>query len=520
MAEVLFTLRKILLLEKQKEYSDTAISGGFRNFSNYLKSKEAVEQIQEIDRAYFDKVFNSYSSKSYPERQELISELIILIDKRLSSSIQPQNNVSSTKKDHEKTPPEETISTGQDPALFAEIQSLWGIGENNKKIFNNLGIFRIYDLLRYFPRRYQDYSQLKPINELMYGEEVTVIGTISQRFFTRKTKKGNLKITETAISDSTGFLRLTWFNQPFIQRQLKNGDAIVISGKVDSYLGRLVMNNPDWELMDKDQLHTNRIVPIYPLKAGISQRQLRKIIHRNLEFWSKRIKEYLPKESLKAFRLPSITSAIQQIHFPSSKKLLEESQKRFAVEEILFLQLGVMIQKIDWVKKSAAKFKLAEDQFDNSLASLPYQLTNSQLKAIAQIRKDLNSGLPMNRLLQGDVGSGKTVVSKIAIDVVINGNGQTALMAPTAILAEQHYVTFLELLTLSKSLRPKEIALLTGSTSQSDRKEIIEGLKNGKVKVLIGTHALIEDPVVFDNLSLVIIDEQHRFGVDQRLKLR
>ena len=186
------------------------------------------------------------------------------------------------------------LMISQDKALYADIQSIIGIGQKNSKLYYKLGINTVYDLLRYYPRRYQDYSHLKPINKLNFGDELTVIGTISQELATRTSKNKRLRLTETVISDGTGSLRIIWFNKPFLSKQLYRGVSIVVSGKVDVYLGRLVLNNPEWELLDQEQLHTNRIVPIYPLTAGISQKMLRKTINRNLAFWSKRVKEYLP----------------------------------------------------------------------------------------------------------------------------------------------------------------------------------------------------------------------------------
>jgi ATP-dependent DNA helicase RecG len=517
MVEVLLTLRKVLILEQKKDHSNTAVAGGLGSFTNFLKSKDAVNQINQVDREIIERFLISYSSKITAERIQLINELLDFINLKLNKNDQNDEINFLGKEKYRGSIPKETK---QDPALFADIQTLWGIGENNKKLFNKLSIFQVYDLLRYFPRRYQDYSNLKPINDLMYGEEITVIGSISKQFNTRKSKRGNLKITETSISDSTGFLRLTWFNQPYIQKQLKVGDSIVISGKVDSYLGRIVINNPDWELLEKDQLHTNRIVPIYPLTSGIGQRQLRKIIYRNLGFWSDRVQDYFPSEILDNIGLPNITNALQEIHFPGSEKSLKAAQKRFAVEEIFFLQLGVLLQKIDWVQKSSERFLLDEKIYQASIESLPYKLTNAQTRAIGQIRKDLNSGIPMNRLLQGDVGSGKTVVAKFAIETVVCNGGQAALMAPTSILAEQHFKTLLDLFAASNTVKHDEIALLIGGTPQKSRNKVFFDLISGKTKVLIGTHALIEDPVEFENLALVVIDEQHRFGVKQRASLR
>ena len=345
-----------------------------------------------------------------------------------------------------------------------------------------MGIYTVYDLLRYYPRRYQDYSQLKPINKLNFGDELTVIGTITQELTTRNSINKRLKITETVISDGTGSLRIIWFNKPFLSKQLYRGVSIVVSGKVDVYLGRLVLNNPEWELLDQEQLHTNRIVPIYPLTAGISQKMLRKTINRNLVFWSKRVKEYLPDNLLAEEELPLISEAITQIHFPENEGTLSSAKKRFAFEEIFFLQLGVIVQKRDWIKAAAKKYPLLDENKRKIIQSLPYALTNAQEKAIADISADLILGNPMNRLLQGDVGSGKTIVARFAIEAVISNGAQAAVLAPTSILAEQHFRTLSALLITSGSANADEVALLIGSTPQKERKVLLESLSSGKIK--------------------------------------
>ena len=453
--------------------------------------------------------------------ENLLASLLPLISKHLSPQkeieIAPDLTKNKNIQANKITPPSNFL---QPKALYADIQSIAGIGEKNSKLFYKLGINTVYNLLRYYPRRYQDYSNLKPINSINYGDELTIIGTISQEIRTRPSKSGKLKISETLISDGTGSLRVIWFNKPFLSKQLYQGISIVLSGKIDVYQGRLVINNPEWELLDKEQLHTNRIVPLYPLTAGITQRQLRKIINRNLDFWIKRVNEYLPNEIISDEGLSPISEAIKQIHFPENEEKLLYAKKRFAFEEIFFLQLGVFLQKRDWIKESAVKYFLTDDWNTKIIKSLPYELTRAQQNAICEITTDLESGKPMNRLLQGDVGSGKTVVARFAIESIIQNDAQAAVLAPTSILAEQHFRTFSSMLTSSGSANPNEIALLTGSTSQKDRAEIFEGLSSGKIKLIIGTHALLEDPVVFANLQLAVIDEQHRFGVEQREQIR
>ena len=386
----------------------------------------------------------------------------------------------------------------------------------NVKYFHKLGITNIYQLLRYFPRKYQDYSQLKTISDILYGEEVTLTGVIMGEVVNRNTKRSNLKISEAILSDSTGTLALTWFNQPYLKNQLKPGMAIVVSGKVDMFRGRFTMSSPVWERLDKEQIHTNRIVPVYPATAGISQRQIRILIKKNIDFWSTKVLEYLPQQILEKENLAKINQALLQIHFPSSMETLRQMRFRFAFEEIFFLQLGAHFIKSLGQSLHAKDFPYDESLLAGRKGKLPYVLTESQNKAVYTILEDLRDGKPMNRLLQGDVGSGKTVVAKFAIEAVIDHGAQAAVLAPTSILAEQHFDTISTLLTESGCATSSEIALILGKTSQKEKTIILEKLVSGEIKCIIGTHALLENPVVFNDLQLVIIDEQHRFGVEQR----
>ncbi len=512
-------IKNVFELEKKKNFNNSAVAGGLKNFKKFLEKIADNSLISSDILNKMSEVFTSYEGLNLVDRELAINSLLTLLDQLDRSVLTTPPHLPCVAINSKDTNESETV-VAQDKALYADIQTIVGIGQKNSKLYNKLGIFTVYDLLRYYPRRYQDYSHLKPINKLNFGDEMTVIGTLTQELATRISKNKRLKITEAVITDGTGSLRIIWFNRPFLSKQLHMGISIVVSGKVDVYLGRLILNNPEWELLDQEQLHTNRIVPIYPLTAGISQKMLRKTINHNLIFWSKRVKEYLPADLLTQEKLPSITDAITQIHFPENDDKLSLAKKRFAFEEIFFLQLGVMIQKSDWIKAFAKKYPLSEDNKKIIVQSLPYELTNAQKKAIDDISADLMLGNPMNRLLQGDVGSGKTIVARFAIEAIISNGAQAAVLAPTSILAEQHYRTLSALLISSGSANADEVALLIGSTPQKERKALLENLSSGKTKLIVGTHALLEDPVVFNNLQLAVIDEQHRFGVDQRNQLK
>jgi ATP-dependent DNA helicase RecG len=410
--------------------------------------------------------------------------------------------------------------TSQTPvALNASLTVLQGVGPKNAASLEKLGMFTLGDMLYYFPRRYDDYSQLKPIQLLTYGEVVTVIGQI-QSVINRPIRGGKMQIIEAVISDGTGALRISWFNQPWLINRLSEGMNIAVAGKVEQYLGRLVLNSPDWEPVETEHLHTNRIVPVYPLTASITQKWLRQLMDQVIKFWAPRVADPLPEIIKQAAGLYGLGEAIHQAHFPDSQESLKASRERLAFDEIFYLQMGVLHQKRDWQAVVGRIFDVPDDWLSERISALPFTLTGAQKRSVDDICVDVGSGRPMNRLIQGDVGSGKTVVAALAALMVVRGGAQVAIMAPTSILAEQHYKSFIKLMAVEGALTENQIRLLTGDSNASERSSIQEGLDSGEVKVLIGTHALIEEPVTFKDLQLTIIDEQHRFGVDQRAALR
>jgi ATP-dependent DNA helicase RecG len=405
-------------------------------------------------------------------------------------------------------------------ALQARVTVLQGVGPRHGQTLERLGLQTLGDLLYYFPRRYDDYSRLKPVNRLWYGDEVTVVGTV-QNISNRSIRSGRMTITEAVVSDGTGALRVTWFNQPWITKRIRGGMQVVLSGKIDQYLGRLVVNNPEIEPLEQQNLSTNRIVPVYPLTANITQRWLRRLMHQVVTYWSPRVQDPLPQDLRQSASLIDLPAALIQAHFPDSFDQLKAARHRLAFDEIFLLQLGLLRQKQNWQERTGRILETPEDWLVEQLARLPFVLTSAQERALAEVRADLVSGHPMNRLLQGDVGSGKTVIAALAIAMVARHGFQSALMAPTSILAEQHYRNLLDLLGGEGGLlQPDQIRLLVGSTPEADKRAIREGLVSGEILLVIGTHALIEDPVGFANLQLTIVDEQHRFGVEQRAALR
>lgn len=542
-------LKKFFSLESERGYDNRAVVGGLERMLEPWHAEAVAEGVDEIIIDAVVTRLRDYANLSPKSRQEALDGIWSRIQKesglRVTDTSQDKEIVEKTEQpvDSAKNQPQAakapefiriyaetkdkddtTTSSNEDEeepaALNASVTVLSGVGPRHAKTLSRLGINTLGDMLYHFPRRYDDYSQLKTINKLEFGEEVTVIGTVEQ-IHSRKIRSGKAQIVEAIISDGSGKLRVSWFNQVWIAKRLKKGSLIVISGKIDQYLGRLVMNNPEWEPLEQQNLHTNRILPVYPLTANITQRWLRRLMHQVVSYWSPRVRDPLPENIRISAGLLDLSTALFQVHFPNSEDQLKAARHRLAFDEIFLLQLGVLNQKQIWQEQTAKTFELEDEWLNTQLMHLPFSLTNAQKRTIDDIRSDLSSGHPMNRLIQGDVGSGKTVVAGLTTAMVASKNAQIAMMAPTSILAEQHYRSLKKQLTWDGGpLVDHEVRILIGSTPDVEKQEIREALQRGEIKLIIGTHALLEEPVNFSDLQLAIIDEQHRFGVKQRALLR
>jgi ATP-dependent DNA helicase RecG len=539
-------LLKFFKLEADRGYDNRAIVGGLEKILPNWEAEARTNNIPEEAIQMVRSRIGEYSAT--PEKRETaLKEVWVFIGTSTGMSEQEVNSLTFTSHRKEATPSSPEKSSGrtnqysnnksrplpasghstQQPqvrlGLSAPLTVIQGIGPKYTETLAHLGLNSLEDLLFYFPRRYDDYSQLKPISRIFYRDDVTVIGSIKS-VAARPIRGGRFTLTEAVITDGSGDLRLTWFNQPWIANRFHEGMQIVVSGKVDQYLGRLIMNNPEWEPLDQEQLNTNRIVPVYPLTASVTQRWLRRIMYQTVSYWSGKVEDFVPQSIKQANNLPDLSSALQEVHFPANQEKLQASRQRLAFDEIFLMQLGVLRQKQAWQNMTGTPFKKDDEWINRQIAKLPYQLTNAQKKVLADLRIDLASGSPMNRLLQGDVGSGKTIIAALIAAIVTSEGSQAAFMAPTGILAEQHYRTLSKLLAdpidESALLKPDQICLLVGDTTASERKVILERLADGSIKLVVGTHALIEDPVIFKDLQFVVVDEQHRFGVDQRAQLR
>jgi ATP-dependent DNA helicase RecG len=400
--------------------------------------------------------------------------------------------------------------------LDNDIQYLKGVGPKRAVLFRKLGIGTVRDLLYHPPRRYLDRSQIREISAVEPGQLVTVFGKVADRGLVRTRR--NLTIVNLLLTDSTGYLLCRWFNQPYLYDRFQIDDRIVVSGTVLADHG-LTMSNPEYELLDQEDIrliHTGRIVPLHPATAGLSAKQIRTVIKPILEDQFTGLEEPLPETLLQKYRLPGLSQALHQLHFPDSLAAAAAARSRLAFEELLYLELVLLMKKrVRELRHPGCRIDAAGWQ-DSLKAILPFSLTQAQERVIGEISHDLSSGIPMHRLLQGDVGSGKTVVALAAIIQTIRGGFQASLMAPTELLAEQHYYlmqTPLERLGI-------RTALLTGRVGARQKEEVRRGLQNGEIGLCLGTQALIQDQVTFQRLGLAVIDEQHRFGVRQRATLR
>ncbi|GAC1508777.1 MAG: ATP-dependent DNA helicase RecG [Chloroflexota bacterium] len=379
-----------------------------------------------------------------------------------------------------------------------------------------LGVTTLRDLLYFFPRAHYDYKDTRTISRMRFGEKTTLVGTI-ENVRTTRTHRG-MAITTVTIADDSGTVAVRWFNQPYLAKTLHVKARIAISGEPTVFNGHVTFQPRDYELIQAaDLTHTARLVPMYPLTQGLYQRSLRQLVKRVVDDYADAVDDFVPDDVRAHIKMPDLASAIRRFHFPESEEARSLAQSRLAFDELLLIQLGLLMRKHQWQEYDA---ELAVT-VDNTVAqqfqdSLPFALTNAQSRVLAEIFEDMGKPVPMSRLLQGDVGSGKTVVAAAALLQIARAGKQGVLMAPTEILAEQHYRS------LQNMLAPLELRceLLTGSTARTRRQEILKVTADGSVNILVGTHALIQDTVTFAHLGLAITDEQHRFGVEQRAALR
>ncbi|MCS6937222.1 MAG: ATP-dependent DNA helicase RecG [Candidatus Bipolaricaulota bacterium] len=494
-------LSKVLRLEESTGYQDSAVIGGLEGFIEKLSEELRAHPAQAALAEKLRRVVRGYALQPREARREVVRALEDAL--RALQALTP--NPSSVSESQQK---------GAESDLQAPVRLAKGVGPEREKLLQRLGIETIEDLLMYFPRKIEDRSVKKKIAQLRHGDRVTVQGRVRAVDLIKPRK--NLEIVKAAIQDNTGILYAVWFNQPWLKNQLVQGELISLYGTVESTHGQLQMNSPVWEPATKNFL-TGRLVPVYPATEGLSPQMLSRLIRTNLSLYGPSLKELIPEEIRQRQQLLPRAQAFEKLHFPKNLEEYQQAHRTLAFEELLIFQIGVARERAKTGARPGRCLTISDERLEEFFAVLPFKLTRAQQRAISEIRADLAAPHPMNRLLQGDVGSGKTVVATAAALIAMASGYQVALMAPTEILAQQHFLKIREL--LARLSAPPQIALLIGSMAEREKVRVRRQIAHGDLEFIIGTHALIQEDVRFKNLGLAIIDEQHRFGVIQRAQL-
>ncbi len=391
------------------------------------------------------------------------------------------------------------------------VQYVKGVGPRRSELLAKLGIRTVKDLFYHFPVRFEDRSRIVPISDLETGGNAVVKGVVEARGLTKSYR--GYKILKVAVSDDTGIVYAVWFNQPYLEKFFSAGSEVILSGKVD-FDGDFQIVNPAFEVVsgENELLQAGCIVPIYPLTKDVYQKQLRRMLKEAFRKFGSSLEEYLPADILQKNNLPGLPEALEKIHFPESEDDWARARRRLIFDEFFMLQLMLALRKQGREGGDGISHAAGGDLAGRFIRSLPFKLTAAQERVIKEIRSDMGRPAPMNRLVQGEVGSGKTVVAVASLLSAVEGGFQGAVLVPTEILAEQHFIS------MQKFLMPLGIktALLVGSQSGKMRKELLSEIAEGEVDIVIGTHALLEESVSFGNPGIIVIDEQHKFGVDQR----
>ena len=543
--------RKILELERSRGYQNKAVVGGLDAFLQ----RQAPDLALLAAEGDPDSLLSvSYDALTSVERQEWIGRWLARLDAGLHENGAPSlraqaagtvsggGKLTGSPAVAAPAKPKRGLRVSSNPPpginLDSPVDRLRGVDTKTSAKLARLDVFTVRDLLYLVPRMHRDYSKVSTVSELVPGEEQTVVATVWEA---RESKMGpsRRKATEAVVSDETGNLQVVWFGNPYVARTLKPNTRVALSGRVEVYRGHLQFSSPDFEVLDREDslIHTGRLVPVYPLTNGLAARRARSIVWQALEHWGTRVEEFLPEDVRREAGLMGLPDAVMEMHYPEDLESLEQARRRLAFDELFLLQIAVLTRRRNW-RDGVEGLPLGQDQtvVNSFLASLPFELTAAQKRCVEDVMGDMVRGTPpMNRLLQGEVGSGKTVVALAALLAAATGGYQASIMVPTEVLAEQHFATVSSLLGgLSSPVReenllsvyvdphpePLSVGLLTGSTRLAVKRELLKRASEGTLDIVIGTHALIQEGVELPKLALAVTDEQHRFGVVQRAALR
>jgi ATP-dependent DNA helicase RecG len=553
LTETVEKLKKILALEQQRKFRDSSVIGGLDGYLLKFAQESGLGESHRFTEILKSLPYGGYRALHPVQRQTVVEALLAAVENGVSSS-SAKARAPATKFEVPPAPkaaPKKKVAPEPAAAVSARVigtvdspvSALPGVTRGMQTKFENLNVHTIRDLLFHFPRRYHDYSEQRPIAELQPGEEQTIVGEIwssgARMIGPRR------KAAEVILGDETGTIQVLWWGRPWIAKSMKQGRKIVLRGMIKEYRGRLSMDAPEIEEEDEETLSQRRVVPDYPSTERLEQKTIRNAVRVALDSFANKIEDPLPDSLRRRFGLMPVADALRQIHVPDTIEAAEEARNRFAFEELLMIEVGVVRRKREWEAQGGApELHAPEGLIEGFEQSLPFPLTDAQGRAIETILADVARDVPMSRLLEGDVGSGKTVVSAAALLAAVGSGYQSAIMAPTEILAEQHFRTFSKLLDerVEDSTvdgpwfqetgagyvalrpvfteKPVKIALLTGSLKGSEKDAAREAIARGEVDIAVGTHALVQQEVEFDRLGVAVVDEQHRFGVAQRAALR
>ena len=512
----LASLANILRQEQANDFADSTVIGGLDRFL-----QRWADELRPVLGE-----FSSYSVLTSLQRKEWVEAALSRLPEGERAGAPPRRR---------RAPAQACGGSGAGISLDDDVIRLRAVTSQNLARVQRLNVSTVSDLVYLFPHRHNDFANIRTVSQLQPGEEQTVVVTVWEA---SETGWGRRRSTQAILGDETGNVRAIWFNNRYMARTLRSGAQVVISGRVNLFRGQLVFESPEYELLhgQEELVHTGRLVPVYPSTEGLPQRTIRRIVKQALDACLSHVAEFLPEELRHRTGLMGVQNAIAQAHYPDSPADWNAARRRLAFDELLLLQLAVLDRRRRWREEAGGVSVTADTvKLGGFLRSLPFELTGAQTRALGEILDDLSSDKPMSRLLQGDVGSGKTVVAVAALLAVALDGHQGAMMAPTEILAEQHFMTVARLLSESSdgyrddtllsvsfgaSSTPITIGLLIGSLPQRVKDDMHQRIADGEVDIVIGTHALIQASVEIPRLALVVVDEQQRFGVMQRASLR
>jgi ATP-dependent DNA helicase RecG len=533
-------MRKVLLHEQRTGYADRAAVGGLERFA---RSAGTAGGLTPADLSWAKKalpLLSSYRQSSEAQRRELVERLLKALSHGWDETDAPPVPVRArsvaagaprlevppsdprrrvTQRPAEKPKARERRRAAPAVALTpqAPIGELSGVGPKSAAALERLGVNAVKDLLYHLPRRHLDRRSISRIADLLSGQEATVLANVWQ-VQTKRTSVQRRMLTDAILQDGTGYCHAVWFNQPFLARTLSRPGRIMFSGRVELAAGGgPQLASPEFEFESEDLLNTGRLVPFYPKTEGLSDKQLRGWVRLALEATRESTFDPLPSTVRADEGLLPLRDALEQAHFPDDEQALDEAIRRLAFDEFLLIQLGVLRRRHEWQQtQPGIAMQVTPELLDEFSDLLPFELTGAQRRVIEEIAADMSRPVPMSRLLQGEVGSGKTVVAAAGCVIAVRNGFQAAIMAPTEVLAQQHFRT------ISKLVAPfgLRVGMITGSQRKKEKEQVWEACRSGEVDVLIGTHALIQEEGDFAQLGFVVVDEQHRFGVRQRGALR